>query len=175
MQQILNGAVANNKQVTTGSKPDKPTPRQNHSQQAAERKPEIQTGASLFKSGPDKDKSQRNLRLYGPAWSVPVVSAASVRNQALNTDLVVYCQALMIKSSGSMLVEFPNLSLLSCSMLPATIHSLSTERTDHSLQAAAKLAVKIPTPADYRSKGTIPNNTPAQPRSSLNMCINIKA
>ena len=38
------------------------------------------------------------------------------------------------------------------------------------LQAAAKLAVKIPTPADCRSKGTIPNNTPAQPRSFFNNC-----
>ena len=75
------------------------------------------------------------------------------------------------QSSGSTLVDFPNLSLLSCSTLLATMQSLSTERTDHSLQAAAKLAVKIPSPADYRPKGAIPNNTLAQPRSSLNNCI----
>ena len=39
------------------------------------------------------------------------------------------------------------------------------------LQAAAKLAAKIPTPAGYRLKGTIPNNIPAQPRSFLNICM----
>ena len=113
LQQILNGAVANNnKQATPASKPDKPTPRQNQSQQAAERKPEVKTWASLFKSGHDKDKSQHNMRLYGPAWSVPVVSAAAVRNQNLDNDLVVYCQSSQEKDSAKQWLQARGFSKL---------------------------------------------------------------
>ena len=113
LQQILNCTVANNnKQTTPGSKPDKPTPRQNQSQQAAERKPEVKTWASLFKSGPDKDKSQHNMRLYGPAWSVPVVSAAAVRNQNLDNDLVVYCQSSHEKDSAKQWLQARGFSKL---------------------------------------------------------------
>ena len=52
------------------------------------------------------------MRLYGPAWSVPVVSAAAVRNQNLDNDLVVYCQSSHEKDSAKQWLQARGFSKL---------------------------------------------------------------